>query len=75
MTETTTRHPLHALYLGRSHGEAGTIGLRARLARKEAAAGDGAATSDRAAALPTGLGLAAATVAAARVVGKMTGSR
>jgi hypothetical protein len=76
MTDTTTLHPLHALYLGRSHGEVGTLGLRARLAREGAVAGQGPATVARGAGpLLAGLGLAAARVSAAHLAGKSTGGR
>ena len=76
MTETTTRHPLHALYLGRSHGEVGTLGHRARLAREGAGAGQGPEQADRGAGtLLAGLGLAAARVSAAHLAGKSTGGR
>ena len=73
-TDTAKHHPLHALYLGRSHGEAGTLPLRARLARNRGAANPfPLATGQVAATLLAGLGLAAAALAAVRLVGKLTG--
>ena len=63
-------HPLHALYLGRNHGEAGTLALRGRAAAEDGpvAAGPGAGI------LPAGLGLAAAVVVAA-LAAKLTGGK
>ena len=71
--DRTKLHPLHALYLGQGHGEAGTLPLRARLAREGVVAGHGSpATGHGAATLRAGLGLAAAALAVAHLVGKPT---
>ena len=65
------RHPLHALYLGRTHGEAATLPLRARLARARADEPDGAVPVPAAA-----LALVVAAVAVVnRLVGRLAGGR
>ena len=72
---TTNRHPLHALYLGWTHGEASTLPRRARLAQgRTAAASLPAATDGGSTTLLAGLGLAAA-VAVARLVSKLIDGR
>ena len=63
-------HPLHALYLGRNHGEVGTLALRGRPTTEE-----GPVAGDRGAGiLAAGLGLVAAVVAA-ELAAKLTGGK
>ena len=64
------RNPLHAAYLGTSHGEVGTLALRERPTTE-----DGPGAGDRGAGvLVAGLGLVAAMVAA-ELAAKLTGGR
>ena len=64
------RNPLHAAYLGTSHGEVGTLGRRGRPTIE-----DGPVANDRGAGvLAAGLGLAAAVVAA-ELAAKLTGGQ
>ena len=76
-TDTTKLHPLHALYVGRNHGEPGTLALRARLAREGAAEGDtpsvaGPSAGGAGAAIVAGL---VAFVLVGKLVGKVAGGR
>ncbi len=74
-TNTTKLHPLHALYVGQSHGEATTLTFRVQLVREGVPAANGPATTDhRAAGLAAGLGLAIA-LAAAHLDGNPNGER
>ena len=59
-------HPLHAFYLGRNHGEVGTVALRERPALAEVATKDGS--------VAVGLGLVAAAVFA-ELTAKLTGGK
>ncbi len=63
-------HPLHALYLGRNHGEVGAFALRER-----PVAEDGPVAADSSAGiLAAGVGLAAAVVIA-ELTAKLTGGK
>ena len=70
-TDTTKRHPLHALYVGQSYGELGTLALRAQLAREGLVTGHGSAATERGAATL----LAALGLAAAQLVAKLAGGQ
>jgi len=70
--DTTTLHPLHALYLRQHHGEVATLARRAQLAQAPATAAPEPAPADHAAALIIGLGLAVTAAAVAHLTGKRT---
>ena len=73
--DSTSPHPLHALYLSQRHGEASTLPHRARLGRDGIIAGTPRTASHPAAAtLLAGLGLTAAAVVA-RLLSKPLGGR
>lgn len=63
-------HPLHAFYLGRSHGEVATVPLRERLVQEGASAGDGPLANDPGNSLRAALLGVAAVVAVARPIAK-----
>ena len=63
-------HPLHALYLGRNHGEVGTFALRERPVAEDGPV----AARPSAGLLAAGFGLAAAVVVA-KLTAKLTGGK